>query len=361
MVEREVVLLMSLNNSIILGKRTYGYFIILNDEKAYEGLDLENTEKLLKKIHKKNPNKNIAISKNIINEDAALCETLLQECLHIGANNENRRCDANIGRDAYNSEHPKNIKPSQEESLRGRKYEGFKTYSESTDNRIENNSAAEDEYDEEEDEEEDDDDEDFLIWEEDKSSEKSKIQIRALLLSLLSVIPIVAVLFLIIYISVSTKISEGKMVHEIMSSQGLEDVKEYIKERDLQYYDVIKTNNKLSLGNIFQYLSNFDKAFYEDYKYESNTLVIERTAAELDINGDADSIGTLLGDEKHPFLHDKISGNYYNIYFEQLEKDLEDSQIANSKYIIYCNESKARFLDNNTKMFEEACIKKTAN
>lgn len=358
MVERKVALLMSLNNSIILGKRTYGYFIILSDEKAYEGLDRENTNKLLKKIHKKNPNKNIVISKNITNEDASLCKILLQECLHIEVNNENRRCDANIECDTYNNEHPKSIKSSQEESLREKKYEGFEIYSESTDNRIEKNDFAteDDEYDEED----EDEDDEFLIWE-DKSNKKSKIQIRAMLLSLPPVVAFVAILFLIIYISVSSKISEGKMVHEIMSSNGLEEVKEYIKERDLQYYDVIKTNNKLSLGNIFQYLSNFDKAFYEDYKYKSNTLVIERTAAELDINGDVNSIRTLLGVETHPFLHDKISGNYYNIYFEQLGKDLEDSQIANSKYIIYCNESKARFVDNNTKMFEEACIKKIAN
>lgn len=300
---------------IIFGKRMYGYYIILNDERALESLDSDEAKKNLIKLNKKR-NVEIFIDKKLAENYRNSCEEILKAI----------QIEVKYIEDINTPE--KSINLQDEISLLNT--EGNTHLEENTLNKP--NTASEvyvcntiketnENYDEDYDESDIETNENVC---------KETIFPKYIAFLILSIFIIAGSLLItcpfkkyeyldngITAIEVRNIINQENTSDDIPYSYGYQiddlaiELNKYIKENNLLPYDVIYTGYKGSM-NLFKVMFSFKDMFNTDLKFEKKTEIIERNASELKVIVAEGS--EYKGRYKISYyLYDKIDKCLYNI------------------------------------------------
>lgn len=298
---------------IIFGKRMYGYYIILNDERALESLDSDEAKKNLIKLNRKR-NVEIFIDKKLAENYKYSCEEILKAI----------QIEVKYIEDINTPE--KSINLQDETSLLNT--EGNTHLEKNTLNKP--NTASEvyecntiKEINEDYDESDEDYDENDI-----EANDPFKyigfliLSIFIIAGSLLITRPLKKYEYLdngITAIEVRNIIkSQENTSNDTLCSYGYQvddlaiELNKYIKENNLLPYDVIYTGYKGSM-NLFKVMFSFKDMFNTDLKFEKKTEIIERNASELKV------IVAEFGSEYKGryeisyYLYDKIDKCLYNI------------------------------------------------
>lgn len=299
---------------IIFGKRMYGYYIILNDERALESLDSDEAKKNLIKLNKKR-NVKIFIDKKLAENYRNSCEEILKaiqiEVKYIE--------DINTPEKSINLQDETSLLNTKgnthlEENTLNKPNTASEVYGCSTTKETNEN------YDEDYDESDIETNENvckktifpniaFLI-----------LSIFIIAWSLLITCPFKKYEYLdngITAIEVRNIINQENTSDDTLCSYGYQiddlaiELNKYIKENNLLPYDVIYTGYKGSM-NLFKVMFSFKDMFNTDLKFEKKTEIIERNASELKVIVAEGS--EYKGRYKISYyLYDKIDKCLYNI------------------------------------------------
>lgn len=310
---------------IIFGKRMYGYYIILNDERALESLDSDEAKKNLIKLNRKR-NVEIFIDKKLAENYKNSCEEILKaiqieikyiEDINTPEKSINLQDETSLLNTKGNTHLEENAlnKPNTASEVYG--YSTIK----------ETNEDYDEDYDEDYNEDYDESD-----IETNENVRKETIFPKYIGFLILSIFIIAGSLLItrplkkyeyldngITAIEVRNIIkSQENTSNDTLCSYGYQvddlaiELNKYIKENNLLPYDVIYTGYKGSM-NLFKVMFSFKDMFNTDLKFEKKTEIIERNASELKV------IVAEFGSEYKGryeisyYLYDKIDKCLYNI------------------------------------------------
>ena len=300
---------------IIFGKRMYGYYIILNDERALESLDSDEAKKNLIKLNRKR-NVEIFIDKKLAENYKNSCEEILKaiqievkyiEDINTPEKSINLQDETSLLNTEGNTHLEENIfnKPNTASEIYG-----CSTTKETNEN-----------YDEDYDESDIETNENVC---------KETIFPKYIAFLILSIFIIAGSLLItcpfkkyeyldngITAIEVRNIINQENTSDDTFCSYGYQvddlaiELNKYIKENNLLPYDVIYTGYKGSM-NLFKVMFSFKDMFNTDLKFEKKTEIIERNASELKVIVAEGS--EYKGRYKISYyLYDKIDKCLYNI------------------------------------------------
>lgn len=301
---------------IIFGKRMYGYYIILNDERALESLDSDEAKKNLIKLNKKR-NVEIFIDKKLAENYKNSCEEILKaiqiEVKYIeDINTPEKSINLQDKASLLNTEGNTHL----EENTLNKPNTASEVYVCNTIKETNEN------YDEDYDESDIETNENVC---------KETIFPKYIAFLILSIFIIAGSLLItcpfkkyeyldngITAIEVRNIINQENTSDDTLCSYGYQiddlaiELNKYIKENNLLPYDVIYTGYKGSM-NLFKVMFSFKDMFNTDLKFEKKTEIIERNASELKV------IVAEFGSEYKGryeisyYLYDKIDKCLYNI------------------------------------------------
>lgn len=286
---------------IIFGKRMYGYYIILNDERALESLDSDEAKKNLIKLNRKR-NVEIFIDKKLAENYKNSCEEILKaiqiEIKYIeDINTPEKSINLQDETSLLNTEGNTHL----EENTLNKPNTASEVYGYSTIKETNENVRKETIFPKYI---------GFLI-----------LSIFIIAWSLLITRPLKKYEYLdngITAIEVRNIIkSQENTSNDTLCSYGYQvddlaiELNKYIKENNLLPYDVIYTGYKGSM-NLFKVMFSFKDMFNTDLKFEKKTEIIERNASELKVIVAEGS--EYKGRYKISYyLYDKIDKCLYNI------------------------------------------------
>lgn len=300
---------------IIFGKRMYGYYIILNDERALESLDSDEAKKNLIKLNRKR-NVEIFIDKKLAENYKNSCEEILKaiqiEVKYIeDINTPEKSINLQDETSLLNTEGNTHL----EENTFNKPNTASEIYGCSTTKETNEN------YDEDYDESDIETNENVC---------KETIFPKYIAFLILSIFIIAGSLLItcpfkkyeyldngITAIEVRNIINQENTSDDTLCSYGYQiedlaiELNKYIKENNLLPYDVIYTGYKGSM-NLFKVMFSFKDMFNTDLKFEKKTEIIERNASELKVIVAEGS--EYKGRYKISYyLYDKIDKCLYNI------------------------------------------------
>ena len=300
---------------IIFGKRMYGYYIILNDERALESLDSDEAKKNLIKLNKKR-NVEIFIDKKLAENYKNSCEEILKaiqiEIKYIeDINTPEKSINLQGETSLLNTEGNTHL----EENTLNKPNTASEVYGYST------IKETNEDYDEDYDESDIETNEDVC---------KETIFPKYIAFLILSIFIIAGSLLItcpfkkyeyldngITAIEVRNIINQENTSDDTLCSYGYQiddlaiELNKYIKENNLLPYDVIYTGYKGSM-NLFKVMFSFKDMFNTDLKFEKKTEIIKRNASELKVIVAEGS--EYRGRYKISYyLYDKIDKCLYNI------------------------------------------------
>ena len=300
---------------IIFGKRMYGYYIILNDERALESLDSDEAKKNLIKLNRKR-NVEIFIDKKLAENYKNSCEEILKaiqiEVKYIeDINTPKKSINLQDETSLLNTEGNTHL----EENTLNKPNTASEIYGCSTTKETNEN------YDEDYDESDIETNENVC---------KETIFPKYIAFLILSIFIIAGSLLItcpfkkyeyldngITAIEVRNIINQENTSDDTLCSYGYQiddlaiELNKYIKENNLLPYDVIYTGYKGSM-NLFKVMFSFKDMFNTDLKFEKKTEIIERNASELKVIVAEGS--EYKGRYKISYyLYDKIDKCLYNI------------------------------------------------
>lgn len=302
---------------IIFGKRMYGYYIILNDERALESLDSDEAKKNLIKLNKKR-NVEIFIDKKLAENYKNSCEEILKaiqiEVKYIeDINTPEKSINLQDETSLLNTERNTHI----EENTLNKSNTASEVYECNTIKEIN------EDYNE--------NDEDY-----NENDIEANDPFKSIVFLILSIFVIAGSILLLItrplkkYKYLDNGITAIEVRNIIKNQDNASndtpcsydgygyqvydlaiELNKYIKENNLLPYDVIYTGYKGNT-NLFKVMFSFKDMFNTDLKFEKKTEIVERNASELKIIVAEGS--EYRGRYKISYyLYDKVNKCLYNI------------------------------------------------